>query len=680
MIKPPTKMPPAPKIQRKSVKKWMQGTITAYDDGRTPLEGLRSSGNVLLDQDGTVRPRPSLVRFGPQPTGTVLGEIFEFRVNSGLTMTNYMICLQNVAGTTSAYIAKPEDLVWTICTGKTFDNSAKAHYCEVQSKVLIMNGVDSLSYFDTTTATGTPTVVPFTAIGNPVAATITNNGTDSLTTAANFIVYYATTSNSSVGESAGSPSTSQGIKTDRDIWNSSTQSLKITRTSVASEKSWNLYAAQSAPGGSPTLYLIKANIDATVTTFVDDGSYAQDVARPLPTNNSTAGPKASRGTVINGRPWLTGDSSNPFYVWRGGDFGFELDFSPANGGGFSPIGSGTKELPVKVVPYRDGKGTFQITVLCSGTNGHGKRYILSPNSATFGSTTISFYDVIEDSGQDGTDSPDGVILYDNDIHYPSRDGFKSTGTQPSIQNVLSTKRESPTIQTDMRSLNNTAMANSVGLGFEGRLYWALPVSSATNNQIWVKDLDRNGAWMKPLNISADWMTLVNDNSGTTHFVVLSNNIVYELSYAALTADDGVAFPTNGNSGQIPFSDDWREWGKLIKLVFILLRPQGQINFTVAGRTEDSALQTVGSGVFNATSSRAGWSEPKRSWSKPATGWSRIVAVPVSFNDATQEVEVEVDEELQWFSYGWNTNQPGVDYNLSDVVAEFVNVGIKDLGA
>ncbi len=70
--------PPPPKVQRKSVRNWMQGTVSAFDEGRTPIEGLRSSGNVILDQDGTIRPRPSLVSYWTTPTGTILGEIFEF--------------------------------------------------------------------------------------------------------------------------------------------------------------------------------------------------------------------------------------------------------------------------------------------------------------------------------------------------------------------------------------------------------------------------------------------------------------------------------------------------------------------------------------------------------------------------------------------------------------------------
>lgn len=656
-----------PKIERISVKDFLSGTVTAYDDGRTPIKGLRGSGNVILDQDGTIRPRPSLVPYGPQPTGTILGEIFEFK--NVTTGKNWLATIQNVSGTAQLYIARGEDTSWTAVTGKTYSTTALAHFCQIGSKVLIMNGSDTLSYLDIPTTA----VIPFTALTTPSAPTVTNNGsTDISGTTLN--IYYAITANSTVGETIGSASTSKGVTIDRDLWDPTKHSLKVTWTAVTNAKSYNLYMAISAPGGTPTLYLIKQNIDVNTLSFIDDGTYAQDTTHPIPTTNSTAGPIVSRGTVINGRVFLVGDSTNQYYVRYGGDYGFEIDFSPANGGGFVSVGNGTKELPVKVMPFRDGRGNSQITVLCQGTNGHGKRYVMTPDTLTIGTTQISFYDVTEDNGQDGTDSPDGVILYNDSLWYPSRDGFKTTGTKPQLQNILSTDRVSNTIQSDIKNLNNSSMNRCVGLGFEGRLYWALPVGSSSNNEIWVLDLDRKGAWMKPWSISADWMVLYNDNTGTTHFLVLSNNRIYELSYVALTADNGVAFSTLGNSGQVTFSDDSREWGKLIQLIFVLLRPQGNINFTVSGKTEDSSLATVGTGTFVPTTTIAGWSEA--AWGTYA--WSSFKAVPATFNGATQEVVVEVDEELQWYQYGWTTTDSGVDYQLSDVIAEFVKVGIKDL--
>jgi len=48
-------------------------------------------------------------------------------------------------------------------------------------------------------------------------------------------------------------------------------------------------------------YLIASGIAATAVTFTDDGSFAKTLPRLFPTTNSTDGPKAAGGTVINGR-------------------------------------------------------------------------------------------------------------------------------------------------------------------------------------------------------------------------------------------------------------------------------------------------------------------------------------------------------------------------------------------
>lgn len=672
---PTPKQIPPPKIERLNVNDWQSGTVTALDDGRTPVQGLRSSGNVWLQQDGTVRPRPSLTRFGPQPTGTILGEVFEFRVIDGLGVTNWLISLQNVSGTTTAYIAKPEDTNWTQCTASvTYNNEAPAHFCQLDDKVLIMNGVDRLSYLDIPTST----VTTFTALTDATAPTIANNGSTDLTSGTKpYKIYYAVTANSSVGQTTGT-STSLSINTQRELWDSTVHSLKITWSAVTNAKSYNVYCAVIVDGDSdPVLGLLSSGIDPATTTFVDDGSLAIQTFSEMPTSNSTAGPKVSRGETINGRLWLTGDSDSPYYVWHGGDPGHELDFTPANGGGFVKIGSGGKELPIKVFNFRSGQGETQIKVLTAGISGLGKRYTISNTTLSLGNDSFTVWVPAEDYGYSGTDSPDGVIIYNNSVYYPSRDGFKSIGTKPQLQNLLSTDTVSDTIQPDLATLNSSSMPMCVGIGFEGRLYWALPVSSTTNNQIWVLDLDRKGAWMKPWDIAADWMLLVTDNDGVSHHVIVSNNTIYELSYTALTADDGNAFSTNGTSGQIYFSDDGRQWGNLIQLVIVLLRPQGRIDFSVTGRTKNSTLQRVGGATYNPKSSQAGWSEPKTGWST-RRGWSEIKLIPRNFNDATQEVRIKIRKDLQWFSYSWATTEPGVDYNISKIIAEYVDAGVKDL--
>lgn len=674
----PTPKPTAPpNVKTISVKNWLKGTVTAFDDGRTPTDGLRSAGNVMLTQDGTVQPRPSLVKYGPQPTGTVLGEIFTFRALSGLTFTNWMISMQNVSGTTNIYVCKGGDASWTkVSAGTTYDNSASAHFCQIQDKVLIMNGVDTLSYYDI--AGGS--VTTFSALTDAGAPTITNNGSTDITSGTTpYTIYYAVTANSSVGETKATNTQSKNINTERDFWDPTKHSLKVTWSAVTSAKSYNLYAGVASEGaGTPTLYRIVSGLSADSLTYIDDGSAAYQLINVSPSFNSTAGPKVSRGEVVNGRVFLVGDSDNPYYVWNGGDPGFELDFSPANGGGFSQIGNGTTELPISVKSFHQGKGDPGIFVLSQGTSGHGKRYILTPDTVTYGGLTINFYDVNEDTGKDGTDSPDGVVIYNDSLWYPSRDGFKTTGTKPQLQNILSTDRVSNTIQSDISNLNSDKMGSCVGVAYEGRLYWALPYASDTNNEIWVLDLDRGGAWMKPWNVSADWMWLYDDNDGITHFLVLSSNTIYEFTRSQFTNDDGAKFPTSGYSGQIPFSPDGRQWAKLINVIYVLLRPQGAFTASITGQGDGNAVSLVGSSTFIPKTSVAGWDEPQLAWDYAGRSWDAIMSVPLSFNSATQEVKVSVDEDLRWFSYGWNTSDFAVDYSLADVVAEYVLIGIKDL--
>lgn len=662
-----------PKIDRISLKDWLKGTVTAFDDGRTPITGLRASGNVILDQDGTIRPRPSLIRYGTQPTGTILGELFEFVQTTATGTVNWIGCLQNVAGVTKFYISK-DGAVWQICNGKSFDNTALAHFCQIDNKVLILNGTDNLAYFDITTAGAANTVVPFVALSTPGAPTIARTGLAGTT----FTYYYKVTANSTVGETIASTETSQGVDRTREKWDSTSNFLTISWGAVASAVSYNVYVSNV----SGQEVLVAANINAL--SFKDDGSLALNVAITAPSADTTAGPICTRATVINGQVFMTGDKNNSRYVRFGGVGQSVLDFGPFNGGGWVELGRGTKETPVKVVSFRDGRGNALITVLCRGTNGSGKRYTLNPDSVTIGTTIINFFDVTEDNGQSGTDSPDGVVLYRDSVFYPSRDGFKTTGTKPQLQNILSTTTISETIINDIKNLSSQYMDRCMGLAFQERIYWAVPVGSSTNNEIWVLDLARGGAWMKPWGITASWMSLYNDNTGATHHLVVGvNNVIYELSYGAATTDDTAGFSTNATSGFIKFSDDGLEWAKVIDVTFVLLRPQGTINFTLSGKTEDSSLQAVGATSFIASSTVAGWGEAGWGGSpdlaKPQIfGWSNFSVIPVAFGDAQRLVTIEVDEELEWLQWELDTSGTGVDYQLADVIVRYVKIGVKDL--
>ena len=656
---------PAPDIKRLSVKDWLRGTVTAFDDGRTPTDGLRASGNLILDQDGTLRPRPSLVRYGTAPTGTILGEVFEFSKMNGSVNEYYLLTVQDVAGTAKAYYSK-DGGSWNVANGKTFNTTAKCHFCQVDDKVLIMNGEDNLSYLDIPTLA----VVPFTALAASTITSAVQTGMAGTT----YTYYYQVSANSSVGETAASAATSVQTSTERDLWTPATQYVTVTWPAVPNARSYNVYLANTSGG---TAYLIASGVNGL--SFKDDGTSALNVNVPAPLGDTTAGPKVTRGSVINDQVFLTGDKDNIRYVRFGGTGTAVLDFSPFNGGGWTEIGRGTKEIPVRVMPFRDGAGNSRVTVLTKGTNGTGKRYTMTPTTVTVGETVISYFDVQEENGQDGTDSPDGVVLYRDSLWYPSRDGFKTTGTKPQLQNILSTDTVSETIINDVKNLNSVYMNSCVGLAYQERIYWAVPNGTTANNEIWVLDLARKGAWMKPWSIACDWMMLYNDNSGVTHHIVLKNNILYELTNAQASLDDDVAFKTNATSGLIKFSEDSLEWAKVIDVTFVLQRPQGVINFLIAGKTEEDSLAALGNDSFVASSTVAGWGEA--AWAgnpDDIYGWSNFSVVPVAFGDAQRFVPIEIDEELQWMTYELNTNTSGTDYQLADVIVRYVPVGVKDL--
>lgn len=671
MITPP-KPTKAPEIKRKPVMDWTAGTVTSYDARRLIDNALQSSANVSLEQNGILRPRPSMLAYGPKITGTFLGQLFECKVMVNAKPVFYLIAMIVVEGVANVYYAKGEDATWTKVTGKNYDNKAPAHFVKIGGKVLIMNGVDNLSYVNTSNWT----IVSYSAISNPSAPTVTASG--SLTTGTtDQVVYYAVTANSSVGETAGSTTTSININKERGFWDTNTDSCKISWTAVTGATGYNVYAGVSTDGaGTPVLYPIATALDPTVLSFTDNGSRAFNIGKVLPTTNSTAGPKAKHGTVVNGRVWLVGDSDQPYHIWHGGDYGYELDFA-ANGGGFTTVANGTDEIPISVMPFRKGQGDSTVVVLTQGSNGSGKRYHITSSEYNYGGETFVGWEPTEDSGTDGTDSPDGVVIYNNSLYYPSKDGFKTTGTQPSLQNVLSTTRISNTIQDQVRLLNNTSMDKAVGLAYEGCIYWALPVGSNTNNRIFVFDIDHKGAWVCSWYIKADWMMLYNDNSGTTHFLILSNNNIYELSRRMTTRDIDKAFSTEAVSGEITWSKDNRDWARLIQVVFTLLRPTGNINFEVSAMTEDGKMVYRNTLSIASPSRGCGWSEPGAKWSAPR-GWSKIKHFNIDNKNDDQDVIIEVDEDVQWFTYRIWSDKVGVDYKLSSVVAEYVPIGIKDL--
>lgn len=658
MLKVSRRKKTPPKIERKSVKAWLKGYLSELDDGRMPEDGLATTVNVVLAQNGTVKPVESSVLYGAQPTGTILGQVFPFtRQNAGVT-ENLECCLMNVSGTTKLYWRK-DGGSWNQVGGVTYSNLGSGRFDQIKSVVLVCNGVDSVTYLDTVTMTTNAFIVP-TA---PSVPTCTPTGL----TGSNFTYRYRISAVKEF-ESAASSTTVVTTSKQRDIWNPTSEYVTLTWSPVANATHYNIYYGVTA-GEEQYLGTV------TGTQFVDDGTVASDASRIAPAFAAVAGPKASYVQVLSERVFMWGDIDDKWKVWYGGTGDNVLKFSAYFGGGWTRVSNGTKYIPNNVSMYRTGKGDPAINVFCAGPAGTGKRFIMSENTLTEGDTVITYFAVQEDNGAYGTSSPDGVVMADDDIFYPSKDSFKKTGTKVNVQNILTTRGISDGIQKDVESLNSNAMNKCVGLYHQGRIYWAVPYgSSTTNNQIWTLDLTRGGAWMLPIDISADWLWLYQSTDGNIHFCYLSNNKIYEFTYSKATQRDGVGFPTSIGSGLLQFSEDGLEWAKVLRLTFILIRPRGNITANVTAKTEDASVAPVGSGSFVPVTSITGWGESY--WGEYY--WGEVRTAPNEYGAQREPLVIEVDEEVNWLQWTLNSTGTGVDYELSDVILEYVPTGVKDL--
>lgn len=662
-----------PDIKLLSCTDWTQGLYTRLDSDRTPQKGLKVSYNVQLDQNGTVAPRPGLKLYGAQPTGTVMGQIYEYvRMDTTVTPNvpqTWLIWMENRSGVGTIVTAK-DGSVATVVTGKTYSvTNVKPHFEQIFGKVMITNGVDNLSYMDVQTQT----ITAYTSLTQPTGVSAVATGIGGTT----FTLRYRVTA-ANQGETAASSAQTVQVSQLRQTWNGTSQFVTFTWNRVAGAQRYNIYVGDTA--GSE--YFLDSVSDAgsgATQSYVDPGTLAETTTRTAPAGDSTSGPKTTRSTNIKGQIYMVGDSDNPGRIWFGGTGVSALDFSSFNGGGWVEPNKGGKDFPVVVRPFRDGKGTPMAVCISKGTNGAGKRYLLQPSTTTIGNTLITYMAVQEDNGADGTDSPDGVVLLNDALWYPSRLAFKTTNTKAQIQNILSTQGITDNISTDVTNLSSKYMDSCVGLAYNQCIYWALPYSAATNNQIWVLDLRQKGAWMRPWDFAADWLLLYADNTdGKTKFLALVGNKIMEVDPTTATNDNGVSFQTNIASGDVKFSDDGEIWASVIDVTFVFLRPTGNINLTVNANTEDGVVPLSDTMTSASTQSVSAWG--RYGWS--TIGWSslplNIGQIAVSSSKPRRQWTIPVDEECSSITWGVGTVDAGVYYQLAEVIIRYVPIGFKEL--
>lgn len=638
-----------------------KGYLSFVQDSRMPIDALSDLTNATLDQDNLPRPRPSLVIFGGQPLGTILGVGTFIKIVAGMP-EKWDISMQVISGIGKIHVRK-DGGTWVASShvDNSYDNTAYVNFCQSGDRVYISNGVDSMSYYNIVTGD----ILKYVSLSTPSTPTPTQTGL----AGTNFTYYYRITANNAIGESAASIAGSVQVIAVRDQWIPASQYITVTWSAVSGAVSYNVYVGTVA--GQEEYLTSVAGL-----TFKDDGTLTLNPFKLAPAGNSTEGPKLAFMWNTVGQLFGVGDVDNPSYLWFDAGSAAVGDFSPFNGGGNVSINQGGDTIPIAVRSFRTGKGDPAVTVLSRGISGAGKMHHVIFTTTSFDNNLIVIPNVTEANGQGGTVSARAVVEANNSLWYPTGQDFKSTGTSANIQNILSTNSVSVDILPDVQRLNLSAMDKSCGIVFENKIYWALPVGGTDNNQIWVKDLSRKGIWIMPWTISAKFMWLSENNiTGSIDLCIYDGTNISSFSRSVATEDNGVPFRTRVAHDGLTWSDSGMTMGAVQQVRFKFLRPTGTINIACSGLDEDGETGTLATDSFAQLSSFTDWGQ--LDWFNDE--WSADVGV---INFTAKQVEVmilEIDETLNQIAWEIVTETAGCDYYLNSVFTRGMEIPNSFLG-
>ena len=622
--------------------RWNKGYISTTDNSRRDTESFSDLTNMEIVQDYVVRPRPPLVRYGTQPDKTVIG-----RMNIRYNGMRSLVYMMDDAGAGKLY--KQTDGGAFSSIGGSYDNEAWAMGVQSKAKLYVYNGVDNLSYVDLSANT----VHTYTPLTTPSISSVTKAGMSGGSATG----YYRVTANNEVGESIASAYYSIASIKPRNSWIEETDYTTLTWGAVTGADSYTFYYGDD-PLNTFELYTQSAN---SGTAWVDKGTLAPNTFKLAPEGNSTEGAIFTwmYCDAKNSQLFGVTDDNKLFYSAPGTG-----DFSPYNGGGWVGIDEDGDSILNYVDGFRNGKGDPVITVSARGAAGKGKLFHISFETLTVGDQVIVYPNVYEANGQSGTYAPRATLKERDALHYFTGQDVRSTGTSQNIVNILTTNTISQAIEPDLEKVNLSALHKSCGVSYRDRLYFAVPVGSNENNEIWYLDLSRKNAWVLRWPIAAKDLWLYEDSDGATHFCALVDNKVLEFtrSGAQTHQDDGVSWRSNAGFSSLVWDEDGLSLGSIRNQYFKLLFPKGTINVNATGLTRKGITTSVGSDSYTITTTPTGYDD----WAYDEFEYDEDPGVVETYGKSVAVLRIKPRGLLNQLDWNVTAETAGSDYILSAV--------------
>lgn len=568
---------------------WRPGVISLVDTTRIPKGAVTQAKNCMQTQDGVWSTRWGSRNYGEALTTPVTG-ITEYTVTTEEGVHQQWIMVMD-DGTLKG---SKDGGAWSTLSSHTFSTNNPTCFVQFENKVLIANGVDALSYYDITSSTW----VAFTPLSAP--GTITDVLAN--LTSGSFPLYYQVTALSDVGETVGSPVLTVNVNIDRNNWyqnnstlGSSSPSVTLTWTQVSDAIGYNIYLSDGVSGTAYYLNSIGQPTSGSTASYVDYGIDAINDFIQVPPFDTTSAPEFSWLTLSDNRLWATGDPNNPNRIyWAGTGAQYNTAFTPFAGGGWVDILPGGPMLPTTIHEFRDGQGAPLTTILLSEPSGYGATYHIDLQSDQIGNTTIIVPAVIKAVGTFGTLSPFGVVETNQNLYFHSgTGGFFSTGSVPTLFNILATNEISILVRPDIKELFLEGLPGICGIEYDRKIFWSVPYASATNNRIMVYDLEKLNWNPYSFDFGVVAFCRYTDNSATTHLlsVPVEGNYLLELNQN-FTNDNNVPFQSILQTGLIHVTPDHVSWAHIEYLYVELGHPQGVVNFIFSGTPHDLPLQQL----------------------------------------------------------------------------------------
>ena len=598
---------------------------------------------------------------------------------------------------------RPNDTAWTTCGGAntiTTTTGLITTFMRTNDWLLCMNGIDELRYVDLATLD----VVVFTFVADPVgvmtcvATGITGSGA--------FSVYYGYTYNSDGGgETAVSPIKTQAVSKSRSTWASDgSEYLTITfnDTPPAGATSRNLYAAIALQGTTPVasdLAMLKSNIPTTDASFVDNGSLPFDIAfNTAPDTNSTAGIKASNGTMAGTIPVIYGDPDNPYDIYFGALTDTGVSFGANNGGQRLPLLKGTNYYPTSVIGFRNNQNIPNLLALFTGTEGVSKQQIVSLKTLSYGNTTIQYWGADDlNAGASAVYAKYGVVSFLNQLIFPSSNGITSLKTDANLQNVLSPSIISQQIAETYNTIKNASFDKIVGTAWNNLVALTVPSRGFNyNNQIVVYDLvNKDKPKWYVWDLEADWIGAVSPPDSDSFMYIRQGNKFFKLVDSYVAEDENsdgtvTAYPVTVITALVAANQTRNSFFASTQAVVYVANFIGTVNVKVTYIDKKGRVKFKIKAFTNGSFTRnlfGGWGNPRLLWqsfNNRMIGWSTPLPTSTDANASQKIVKrlkirlpnpVVNEAKFEVWSELDNTS-----FDVVNCAIEAVNIGvIGDIG-